>query len=257
MTKSTQKLIKSAAAIALGTSVLASALVTVDTSVSAKTSCKVSHSKLVNAKSHKLIAGFKTYQFVLYKNGKEFTGIYKDKYFKSGTLFTGVSSKIYYKKGVKATATVRGVYYKKGVPFTGEKTHVFYKNGKKINGTTPNGKYYINGILANGTYTMNGVQVEYKNGKVVADKTAPIITLEEGSKTFYKIKKGKEFTAPRVTAKDILGNSVDVVSSIIDSEGKAVEKIDTTVTGTYTIIFTAKDNTTNKATALLVDVEVK
>ena len=267
-----QKLIKSATAFALGASVITSAVVAVDTTASAKTTYKLSHGKLINAKSHKLIAGFKTYESVLYKNGKKFTGVYKGKYYKCGTLFTGVVTKTYYKKGVKASATIKGVYYKQGKPFTGEQHHkfykdgkpftgehhhVFYKNGKKINGTTPNGKYYINGVLANGTYEMNGVQVEYKNGKVVVDKTAPIITLEEGSKTFYKIKKGKEFTAPKATAKDQLGNSVEVVSSIIDSEGKAVEKIDTTVAGTYTIAYTAKNATSNKATALLVYVEVK
>ncbi|MFJ8261861.1 immunoglobulin-like domain-containing protein [Rummeliibacillus sp. NPDC094406] len=282
-----QKLIKSATAFALGVSVITTAVVAVDTTASAKTSCKVSHGKLVNPKSHKLIAGFKTYQSVLYKNGKKFTGVYKGKYYKCGTLFTGVVTKTYYKKGVKATATVKGVYYKQGKPFTGDKHQVFYKNGKpftgeqhhkfykngkpftgehhhvffengkKVNCTMPNGKYYINGVPANGIYEINGVKVEYKNGKVVTDKTSPVISLEKGAKSVYKIKNGEVFTVPTATAKDHLGNSVEVVSSIIDSEGKAVEKIDTTVAGTYTITYTAKDNSSNKATAIQISVEVK
>ncbi|WP_397537219.1 immunoglobulin-like domain-containing protein [Rummeliibacillus pycnus] len=268
----TQKLIKSATAFALGASVITSAVVAVDTTASAKTSCKVSHGKLVNSKSHKLIAGFKTYQSVLYKNGKKFTGVYKGKYYKGGTLFTGVVTKTYYKKGVKATATVKGVYYKQGKPFTGDKHHVFYKegkpftgehhhvyfeNGQKVNRTMPNGKYYINGVPANGIYEINGVKVEYKKGKVVTDKTSPVISLEKGAKTVYKIKNGEVFTVPTATAKDHLGNSVEVVSSIINSAGKAVEKIDTTVAGTYTITYTAKDNSSSKATAIQISVEVK
>ncbi|WP_102692956.1 DUF5011/hyalin repeat domain-containing protein [Rummeliibacillus pycnus] len=271
MIKSSQKLIQSAAAFALGASVITTAVVAVDTTASAKTSYKVSHGKLINAKSHKLIAGFKIYESVLYKNGKKFTGVYKGKYYKEGTLFTGVATKTYYKKGVKATATVKGIYYKKGKPFTGELHSKFYKegkpftgeyhnvlfaNGKKIHCAMPNGKYYVNGVLANGSYELNGVQVEFKKGKVVVDKTSPVMILPTG-KTVYNIKNGEAFTAPTVTAKDQLGNSIDVVSSITNSEGKTVDKIDTTVAGTYTIIYTAKDGSSNKTNAILVSVEVK
>ncbi|RPJ96788.1 hypothetical protein CW357_03125 [Rummeliibacillus sp. TYF005] len=273
MTNYKMKFVKSAAALALGTSVITSAVVAGDLSASAKTTYKVSNGKLVNAKTKKAIKGYKVYKSVLYKDGKKFTGTYKAKYYKAGKLFTGVVNKTYYKKGVKATAVYKGVYYKKGkaftgitsygnyyengVKFTGKKGNVYYKNGKKFTGTTSYGNYYVNGLRANGIYEFNGVNVEYKNGKVVEDKTAPVITLEDGAKTSYTVKNGEEFTAPKATAKDNLDKKVEVKSSITDAEGKAVEKIDTTVAGIYTITYTAQDLAANKATAVQVSVEVE
>lgn len=247
MTKLAQKLIKSAAAIALGASTVTTVVATSNTSASAKTTYKVSHGKLINAKSKKAIAGFKTFDSVLYKNGKKFTGIYKGKYYKEGTLYTGVVYKTYFKKDVKLTGTFKGIYYKYGKPFTGEKGHVLFKNGKKLNRVTVKGIYYINGVRANGIYEIEGENVEFQNGKVVADRVAPVITLEDGAKTIYNVKNGEVFTAPKATAKDNLDKTINVNTKIFNSLGKEIDNIDTTVAGTYKIKYYAEDLASNKA----------
>ena len=218
MTKFAQKMIKSAAALALGASVLTTAVVSGDASASAKTTCKVSHGKLINAKSKKVIAGFKMFNSVLYKNGKKFTGVYKGKYYKQGELYTGLVKKIYFKKGVKANGTFKGVYYKYGKPFT-----------------------------ATGVYEVNGKNVQFKNGKAVADHKAPVITLEGGAKKIYKVKNGEEFTAPKATAKDNLDKTVTVTTKIFNPQGKVIDHIDTTVAGAYKIKYYSKDLASNKS----------
>ncbi|MGX9133348.1 hypothetical protein ACWV26_03060 [Rummeliibacillus sp. JY-2-4R] len=73
------KFVKSAAALALGASVITSAVVVADTSASAKTTYKVSNGKLVNAKTKKVVKGYVSYKSVLYKDGKAYTGTYKSK----------------------------------------------------------------------------------------------------------------------------------------------------------------------------------
>lgn len=225
----TQKMIQSVAAFALGASVITSAAVAVDTTASAKTTCKVLKGKLVNSKSKKAIAGFKVYNSVLYKNGKTFTGIYKGKFYKEGQLYTGVVDKTFYQKGLKATKVFKGIYYKKGKAFTGVV-----------------GKYY------------------FKNGKVI-DKVAPLIKLKDAEQTFafknsgtvtYKVKTGNVFNLPTATVKDNLDKSVKLVTSITDAQGNTVDKIDTTIAGTYTIVYTAKDLASNQTTVkVTVDVE--
>ena len=247
MTKFAQKMIKSAAALALGASVLTTAVVSGDASASAKTTCKVSHGKLINAKSKKVIAGFKMFDSVLYKNGKKFTGVYKGKYYKQGEFYTGLVKKIYFKKGVKANGTFKGVYYKYGKPFTGEKGHVHFKNGKKLKHVTVKGIYYINGVRATGVYEVNGKNVQFKNGKAVADHKAPVITLEGGAKKIYKVKNGEEFTAPKATAKDNLDKTVTVTTKIFNPQGKVIDHIDTTVAGAYKIKYYSKDLASNKS----------
>lgn len=269
MTNYKMKFVKSAAAIALGASVITSAVVAGDLSASAKTTYKVSKGKLVNAKTKKAIKGYKTYKSVLYKDGKKYTGTYKAKYYKSGKLFTGLVGKTYYKKGVKATGTYKGVYYKKGKAFTGTTSYgnyykngvrftgktaagTYYKNGKKFNGTTAAGYYYINGKRAEGIILVKDVEVEYKNGKVVADKTAPVITID-GQKDGDKIelKNGADFATPKASVKDNVDSKVKVVTEIKDQDGKVVKSIDTKVAGTYTITYAAKDASDNASVATI------
>lgn len=237
MTNYKLKFVKSAAALALGASVITSAVVAGDVSASAKTTYKVSKGKLVNAKTKKAIKGYKSYKSVLYKDGKKFTGTYKGKYYKSGKLFTGTTS--------------YGNYYKNGVKFTGKTSKgTYYKNGKKFNGTTSYGYYYINGKRAEGIVVVKGVDVLYKNGKPVADKTAPVITIS-GYKSGDKIelKNGAEFATPKASVKDNVDSKVKVVTEIKDQDGKVVDAIDTKVAGTYTITYAAKDASGNTSAA--------
>ncbi len=133
---------------------------------------------------------------------------------------------------------------------------MYYYKGKPFTGVAKSGNYLVNGLYANGIYSINGVNVEYKNGKVVADKTAPVITLEKGSEKSYKVQYGEEFTAPKATAKDNLDKTVNVVTSITDAEGNKIDKIDTNVAGLYTITYTAQDRAKN-ASAVQVSVEVE
>ncbi|WP_299515596.1 immunoglobulin-like domain-containing protein [uncultured Rummeliibacillus sp.] len=259
MTNYKMKFVKSAAALALGASVITSAVVAGDLSASAKTTYKLSNGKLVNAKTKKAIKGYKVYKSVLYKDGKKYTGTYKAKYYKSGKLFTGKTSKgVYYKAGKKFTGTTSyGYYYKNGVRYTGKTTSgIYYKNGKKFNGTTTAGYYYINGKRAEGIVVVKGVDVLYKNGKVVADKTAPVITID-GQKDGDKIelKNGADFATPKASVKDNVDSKVKVVTEIKDQDGKVVDAIDTKVAGTYTITYAAKDASGN-ASAATITVEV-
>lgn len=255
MTNYKMKFVKSAAALALGASVITSAVVAGDLSASAKTTYKLSNGKLVNAKTKKAIKGYKVYKSVLYKDGKKYTGTYKAKYYKSGKLFTGKTSKgVYYKAGKKFTGTTSyGYYYKNGVRYTGKTTSgIYYKNGKKFNGTTTAGYYYINGKRAEGIVVVKGVDVLYKNGKVVADKTAPVITID-GQKDGDKIelKNGADFATPKASVKDNVDSKVKVVTEIKDQDGKVVDAIDTKVAGTYTITYAAKDASGNTSAATI------
>ncbi|RIJ63899.1 hypothetical protein [Rummeliibacillus sp. POC4] len=150
MTNYKMKFVKSAAALALGASVITSAVVAGDLSASAKTTYKVSKGKLVNAKTKKAIKGYKVYKSVLYKDGKKFTGLHSKRYYKAGVKATGTYKGAYYVKGVKKieTGTYKGVYYKKGVKATGYYKKAYYVKGKKVVDTgIYNGKFYKDGKL--------------------------------------------------------------------------------------------------------------
>ncbi|PWI25219.1 hypothetical protein, partial [Kurthia sibirica] len=64
------KLVKSAAALALGASVITSAVV-VPTDASAASKYKIKSGKLVVAKTGKVAKGFVTYNKLVYKDGKK------------------------------------------------------------------------------------------------------------------------------------------------------------------------------------------
>ncbi|MEK4136567.1 Ig-like domain-containing protein [Kurthia sp. FSL E2-0154] len=149
------KLIKTAAALALGASVVTSAVVTTDASAASK--YKIKSGKLVVAKTGKVAKGYVTYNKVVYKDGKKFTGLKNKVYYKLGKKATGTYKGAYYVKGAKkvTTGTYNKAYYVKGVKkvSTGLYASKYYKDGKVATGTYK-GAYYVNGVkkVTTGTY---------------------------------------------------------------------------------------------------------
>ncbi|QSS99800.1 DUF5011 domain-containing protein [Pontibacillus sp. ALD_SL1] len=86
------------------------------------------------------------------------------------------------------------------------------------------------------------------------DTEAPVLTLD-GESTI-SLENGEELTLPTVTVTDNVDEEVEVTSVITDSEGNAVEEIDTTVAGTYTVTYTATDAAGNVSAEEVVTVEV-
>ncbi len=70
------------------------------------------------------------------------------------------------------------------------------------------------------------------------------------------VENGSNFEVPEVSAKDNLDRDVTVKVVIRDSNGKVIEKIDTTKAGKYTITYTAEDESGNKAKELVITVTV-
>lgn len=123
------KIVKTAAAVALGASVVTTAVA--PGAASAATTYKIKDGKLY--KNGKLAKGYVVYKGTLYKNGKKNKG-----YAKVGT---GSSMKLYYntklKKGFK-TANNKTLLFKDGVLYKGYKqagsNERLYKNGKLTTG---------------------------------------------------------------------------------------------------------------------------
>lgn len=276
------KFVKTAAAVALGTSVVATA---VAPSASAATTYKIKSGKLVNAKTGKVVKGYKTYKSVLYKDGKKYTGLRSGKYYKAGVLSTGTYKGVKYKKGVKFTGiSTNGKYYKNGKLGTGTYKNVKYKNGEKFTGiSTADKKFYKNGKLGTGTYQ----GVKYKNG----EKFSGVSTngkLYENGLVFSGDKDGKKYVdglllngkdadgvvyvdgvkdevAPEITAEDktveydsaavdvnalatVKDNSGEEIkaTATITFDGKEVSAIDTKTPGKYTVTYVAKDANGNE-----------
>ncbi|WP_338838601.1 Ig-like domain-containing protein [Kurthia gibsonii] len=160
------KLIKTAAALALGASVVTSAVATTDASAASK--YKIKSGKLVYAKSGKVVKGYVTYKSTVYKNGKKLTGLKGKTYYKAGKKATGTYKGAYYVKGVKkvTTGTYNKAYYVKGVKkvSTGIYNKKYYKYGKVATGTYK-GAYYVKGLKKVTTGTYNGAY--YVKGKKV------------------------------------------------------------------------------------------
>ncbi len=194
------KITKTATALIIGASVLTSSVVGSGANAFAKTTYKVTKKgTLVNAKTNQTIKGYKSYNGILYKNGKAFTGIYKKKYYKAGIKKTGTYKGAYYVKGVYkvTTGTYAGAYYVKGIKKveTGTFENAYYVKGKKVVETGLykgqlykdgvlnvglalfNDKYYFNATLANDTYLDNGVEKAFENGQVVAPKVKSVESL--------------------------------------------------------------------------------
>lgn len=112
---------KKSMGIILATTLLTSTLATVN--AEAKTVYKIKKGKLVNAKTDKVVKGFKTYKGKLYRDGKLFKGVYKDKF---------------YSKGKKSSGTFKGIKYQKGTAFTGKSVDgKYYKDGKLVENKEP------------------------------------------------------------------------------------------------------------------------
>lgn len=81
------------------------------------------------------------------------------------------------------------------------------------------------------------------------DTEKPVITLKDISKDTIEVTLNSKFTMPEVTAKDNVDGDISKnVKTEIKKDGKVVEKIDTSKTGTYTITYTVTDNAKNTAT---------
>ena len=183
------KLVKTAAALALGASVVTSAVATTDASAASK--YKIKSGKLVYAKSGKVVKGYVTYKSILYKNGKKLTGLKGKTYYKAGKKATGTYKGAYYVKGVKkvTTGTYNKAYYVKGVKkvSTGLYASKYYKDGKLATGTYK-GAYYVKGLKKVTTGTYNGAY--YVKGKKVvstglyADKLYVAGKLNKGYKLY-------------------------------------------------------------------------
>ncbi|MEN0589357.1 hypothetical protein [Kurthia gibsonii] len=160
------KLVKTAAALALGASVVTSAVATTDASAASK--YKIKSGKLVYAKSGKVVKGYVTYKSTVYKNGSKLTGLKGKTYYKAGKKATGTYKGAYYVKGAKkvTTGTYNKAYYVKGVKkvSTGLYASKYYKDGKLATGTYK-GAYYVKGLKKVTTGTYNGAY--YVKGKKV------------------------------------------------------------------------------------------
>lgn len=281
------KFVKTAAAVALGASVVTTAVA--PGAASAATSYKIKDGKLY--KNGKIAKGYVVYKGTLYKNGKKNKG-----YAKVGT---GSSMKLYYntklKKGFK-TANNATLLFKDGVLYKGYKqagsNERLYKDGKLTTGwivyTNDEGTKYLysKGYLYTGlkTATRSGVKNLFENGvlaegeKAYKDELYVDGVLAEGVKEFdgvTYIDGKKDVAKPEITAEDQTieygAKDVDVLSfakvednskeeikaeAKISFDGKDVEKIDTKKPGVYTVTYTAKDKNGNEAEAKEIKVTV-
>lgn len=160
------KLVKTAAAFALGASVITSVVVVPDASAASK--YKVKGGNLVVSKTGKAAKGIITFKKIVYKNGKKLTGLKGNIYYKAGKKATGTYKGTYYVKGAAKvkTGTYNKSYYVKGkkVVSTGLYKAQYYKDGKKATGTYK-GAYYLNGAKKVTTGYYNNAH--YVNGKKV------------------------------------------------------------------------------------------
>lgn len=180
------KIVKSAAAVALTASVVATAAAPGASAASYKTNAK---DQLVYTKSGKLVKGWKVFGGKLYKNGK----LAPAKKYK--IIGTGAAQKLFYgptlKKGYK-TANSKTLLFKDGKLADGwkqaGKNERLYKNGKLDKGYTvytnvEGDKFlYQNGKLKKGqkTATRGGETLLFVDGKL-----AKGYVLHEASKTLF------------------------------------------------------------------------
>ncbi|MEB6112886.1 hypothetical protein MXM64_07535 [Kurthia gibsonii] len=220
------KLIKTAAALALGASVVTSAVVTTDASAASK--YKIKSGKLVYAKSGKVVKGYVTYKSTVYKNGSKLTGLKGKTYYKAGKKATGTYKGAYYVKGVKkvTTGTYNKAYYVKGVKkvSTGLYASKYYKDGKLATGTYK-GAYYVKGLKKVTTGTYNGAY--YVKGKKVvstglyADKLYVAGKLNKGYKLYNEnLYKDAALNAELVIFEEKLYDGAKVNEGIKEFDGK-------------------------------------
>jgi hypothetical protein len=87
-----------------------------------------------------------------------------------------------------------------------------------------------------------------------ADKEAPVIKYD-GPAT-VNVDNGADYKVPVLTATDNVDKDVKVTSVIKDAKGNVLDKIDTTVAGTYTVTYSAKDAAGNAAKDVVITVNV-
>lgn len=127
-------------------------------------SYKVKSGKLVNAKTNKVVKGYKLHKNILYKDGKRTTGnvVYKNVLYSNGKKATGTKlyKKVLYVAGKKPTGykTYKSVLYYKGTTFTGTRGNKYYKAGKTYTGfrtISAQKVYYKSGVRYTGVYKNN------------------------------------------------------------------------------------------------------
>ena len=129
-------------------------------------------------------------------------------------------------------------------------------NGEEIENinTTVAGTYIINytaedkaGNLSEMTITVIVEEEieEPEEPEETPDTEVPLFIY--GGKDSIEVANGEAFTIPEVKAVDLVDGEVEVEATIINSEGEELESIDTAVTGTYRIVYSASDAAGNKA----------
>ncbi|AMW98110.1 hypothetical protein [Rummeliibacillus stabekisii] len=214
------KLIKTAAAVALGASVITAALVPGSTSAFAASKYKVSKGKLVNAKTGKVVKGYVVYNSKLYYNGKLKTG-YK-------TVGTGKSIKLYYngslKKGYKTVKENKLLFYngslKKGYKTAGNGERLYkdgyLDKGYEVYGDVENNpSLYYNGYLKSGYKTANNATLMFYNGKL----SKGYKTDKNGTVLYNEGRLNKGF----VKVEDKFYNDAELANGTFEYEGKKIE----------------------------------
>ena len=156
---------KQLTAIALSATMLASAVAVTPGVASAKTTYKIVNGKLVDAKTKKVVKGYKMFNGKLYKDGKLFKGIYKETYYNKGKKASYWYEGIYYHQGKPYTgySGQQKLRFDDGLPLTGTYKKILFEDGKRFKGWKDK-KYYMNGLLANGNVTINGQTYKFKDG---------------------------------------------------------------------------------------------
>ncbi|MGP4070368.1 S-layer homology domain-containing protein [Halobacillus sp. B29] len=105
------------------------------------------------------------------------------------------------------------------------------------------------------SFTYKGKVFEVTLDYDAPDTEAPVLS-SEGLSSYY-IQAGLEFILPQVTAADNEDGNVEVLTSIENSSGEEVEKLDTNSSDTYTITYQASDKAGNESEPVVVTVKVK
>jgi LPXTG-motif cell wall-anchored protein len=91
---------------------------------------------------------------------------------------------------------------------------------------------------------------------IEADIEAPVIEIND-IETEQTVEYDTNFTVPVLNAVDNVDESVEVTSTITDSNGNRLETLDTNTPGTYTITYTAQDSAGNTAEPVVLTIVVE
>nr|WP_239587127.1 S-layer homology domain-containing protein [Bacillus ectoiniformans] len=87
------------------------------------------------------------------------------------------------------------------------------------------------------------------------DTQAPVLTYT--GENNFTVDYGETFSIPQISATDNKDPAVEVKKAIKNAAGEKLNEINTSVSGTYTITYTAKDAAGNEATPIVITVVVK